>query len=177
MNKAKRKVGAFIDKLTNSIENATTGESFSTRLIEIPATDLKKFKKPDWIFNWKNEKTPSDIKVFGLVTINNPKIVHGLISFENKGDVIYVRLIESAKFNKGKSKVYVGVPGNLMAFACKVSFDLGYDGYVAFDAKTKLIEHYKKTLGAKVLSNTRMFIDTEAANNLVSKYKDSWQQQ
>ncbi len=32
-------------------------------------------------------------------------------------------LIVSAKFNKGKNKIYAGVPGNLVAFACKMAFD------------------------------------------------------
>jgi len=40
-------------------------------------------------------------------------------------DHIFMHLIESAKFNKGKSKVYLGVPENLVAFACKVSVDKG----------------------------------------------------
>jgi len=45
-----------------------------------------------------------------------------------------MHLIESVKFNKGKLKIYAGVPGNLVAFACKRSFDKGYEGYLAFDA-------------------------------------------
>jgi hypothetical protein len=50
-----------------------------------------------------------------------------------------MHLIESAKFNKGKNKVYVGVPGNLVAYGCKVSVDKGHEGFLAFDAKTTLI--------------------------------------
>jgi hypothetical protein len=57
-----------------------------------------------------------------------------------------MNLIESVKFNKGKTKIYVGVPGNLVAFACKLAFAKGYDGYLAFDAKTVLVKHYQETL-------------------------------
>ena len=57
-----------------------------------------------------------------------------------------MHLIESAKFNKGKGKMYLGVPGNLVAFACKVSVDKGYEGFVAFDAKSALIKHYEQSL-------------------------------
>jgi hypothetical protein len=81
-----------------------------------------------------------------------------------------MHLIESAKFNKGKGKIYLGVPGNLVAFACKVSLDKGYDGYVAFDSKTVLIEHYKQTLGATHLIRQRMFVDPIAAHKLISRY-------
>ncbi len=79
-------------------------------------------------------------------------------------------LIESAKFNKGKSKLYHGVAGNLVAFACKVSFEQKYDGVVSFIAKTQLVKHYEQTLGAKVFSGSRMFIDTKEAVILVIKY-------
>ena len=81
-----------------------------------------------------------------------------------------MHLIESAKFNKGKIKIYSGVPGNLVAFACKVSFDNGYDGYLAFDAKTVLVKHYQETLYATHFKGTKMMIETTAANRLISKY-------
>ena len=38
-----------------------------------------------------------------------------------------MHLIESNKFNRGAKKVYLGVPGNLVAFACKYSFEKGYN--------------------------------------------------
>ncbi|MDP2887955.1 MAG: hypothetical protein Q8P34_03190 [Bacteroidota bacterium] len=80
-------------------------------------------------------------------------------------------LIESAKFNKGKHKLYRGVAGNLVAFGCKVSFEKGYGGVVSFIAKTKLIEHYRLTIGAKQFGESnRMFIDTKEAFLLVKQY-------
>ena len=81
-----------------------------------------------------------------MTTTNNPTIIQGLISVEDKQNHVFMHLIESANFNKGKTKVYLGVPSNLVAFACKISFDYGYDGYVAFDAKSALIKHYHKYL-------------------------------
>jgi hypothetical protein len=81
-----------------------------------------------------------------------------------------MHLIESSKFNKGKDKIYFGVPGNLVAFACKVSFDKGYQGFLAFDAKTALIKHYQETLRAPHFRGLRMFIETTAALRLISQY-------
>ena len=79
-------------------------------------------------------------------------------------------LIESAKFNKGKNKLYKGVAGNLVAFGCKMSFESKYDGIVSFIAKTQLIAHYGQTLGAKLFGGNRMFIDTKEAFILTTKY-------
>ncbi len=67
-------------------------------------------------------------------------------------------------------KLYEGVAGNLMAYACKRSFEKGYDGVVAFLAKTKLIEHYEKSLAAKRIWGQRMFFDSTAAYHLVHTY-------
>ena len=81
-----------------------------------------------------------------------------------------MHLIESAKFNKGKSKVYFGVPGNLVAYVCKVSVDKGYDGFLAFDAKSALIKHYQESLHATHFRGLRMFIEPSAAKRLISQY-------
>lgn len=79
-------------------------------------------------------------------------------------------LIENAKFNKGRHKLYRGVAGNLVAFGCKMSFEKKYGGIVSFIAKTQLIKHYEQTLGAKLFSGNRMFIDTKEAFILTTKY-------
>jgi len=85
------------------------------------------------------------------------------VSLEVKSDNVYMHLIESAPFNIGKDKAYIGVPGNLVAFACKLSFQRGGEGYVSFLSKTKLIEHYEKCLGAIHFGGHNMVITTEAA--------------
>src|SRR5690606_4168729 len=100
----------------------------------------------------------------------NPEIIQGLISLSIETDHVFMNLLESAPFNLGRNKLYEGVPGNLVAFACKVSFQKGFDGFVAFTAKTKLIKHYEETLGAYHFKNQRMIVNTDAARKLVIKY-------
>lgn len=157
-----------VDRLTNSIENAVSGEVFDTLIVKL--TDGKEMKKNEWVFNWHSEIKDSTKQVYKLTTINNPTIIHGLISLTDKGDHIFMDLIESAKFNKGKNKLYRGVAGNLVAFGCKMAFELNYDGVVSFIAKTQLIPHYEQTLGAKLFGGNRMFIDTHEAFILTTKY-------
>ena len=81
-----------------------------------------------------------------------------------------MHLVESAPFNKGKIKMYSGVPGNLVAFACKLSFQRGHEGHVSFLSKSQLVEHYEKTLGAFHLGGRIMIIETHAALKLINKY-------
>ena len=64
----------------------------------------------------------------------------------------------------------MGIARHLVAFACKMSFGMGFEGFVAFTAKTKLIEHYQKALGAHLMFGQRMCVATEAAKDLVNLY-------
>ena len=161
----------IIDKLTNSIENIVTGDSFSTDISIISAEDLKSItKKNNWQFDWKLEYKQPQRDVYKLTIVNNQSIIQGLISLEVKFDHIYMHLLESSPFNKGKSKVYAGVPGNLVPFACKLSFQRGHDGNVSFISKTQLVQHYVETLGAIHIGGRIMIIDTIAALKLINKY-------
>ena len=40
-----------VDKLTNSIENALTGEVFDTEISRLSVKDNRKIKKADWLFD------------------------------------------------------------------------------------------------------------------------------
>jgi len=160
-----------VDDLTNSLINVITGDSFQTTISRIVNSDLKLIsKRKGWLFNWKEELRFPERDVFKLTIINNQNIIQGLISLEVKIDHVYMHLVESAPFNKGKEKIYSGVPGNLVAFACKVSFQRGHEGNVAFVAKTKLINHYIEILGAIHLGGRLMIIETKGAMKLVNKY-------
>ena len=160
-----------IDKLTNSIENAFTGDSFSTDIAIISNSEIKTItKKNGWLFDWKFEFKQPERDVYKLTIVNNQAIIQGLISIEIKFDHVYLHLVESASFNKGKEKIYAGVPGNLVAFACKLSFQRGHEGNVSFFSKTKLIQHYIDTLGAIHVGGRIMIIDTKAALKLINKY-------
>jgi hypothetical protein len=169
--KEKQGLDFEIDKLTNSIENVITGDSFSTDISILAANDLKNLtKKQGWLFDWKKEFKEPARDVFKLTIVNNQAIIQGLISLEVKSDHVYMHLLENAPFNKGKTKVYSGVAGNLVAFACKLSFQRGHEGNVSFLSKSQLVEHYEKTLGAIHFGGRIMIIETNSALKLIQKY-------
>ena len=166
-----RHIEVWIDRLTNSIVNTISGDNLPTIISEVTAHDLKLVTKlKGWNFNWKGELKKAGTKVYKLTVVNNSDIIQGLISLEDKGDHIFVNLIENAPFNIGKKKLYEGVPGNLFAFACKLSWDNGNQGFVSFISKTKLMEHYNKTLGAVNVFDQRMVIEPGEALKLIKQY-------
>ena len=172
MNKQENKgIDIEIDELTNSIKNVISGDSFPTDITRITKSDLKTItKKNGWQFDWKLELKYPERDVYKLTIVNNQSIIQGLVSLEVKSDHVFMHLVESAPFNKGKTKIYSGVPGNLVAFACKLSFQRGHKGNIAFISKTQLIDHYVKTLGAVHFGGRLMIIDTNAASKLINRY-------
>lgn len=160
-----------IDKLTNSVENVVTGDSFPTEVSLVSGSDLKTItKKNNWVFNWKFEHRSPEKEVYKLTITGNPTIVQGLISLEVKQDHVYMHLVENAPFNKGTTKTYAGVAGNLVAFACRLSFQRGHEGNVSFLSKSQLVQHYEKSLGAIHFGGRVMIIDTLAALKLIDRY-------
>jgi len=171
--KNKKEIGLdfVIDKLTNSIENVITGDSFATEISVLTTQDLKNVaKKNGWLFDWKEEFKNPKRDTYKLTIVHNSTVIQGLISLEVKSDHVYMHLVENAPFNKGKSKMYAGVAGNLVAFACKLSFQRGHEGNVSFISKTQLIDHYEKTLGAYHFGGRVMIIETKSALKLIDKY-------
>ena len=161
----------IIDRLTNSIENVQSGDSFPTDISLLTTIELKSISKRNgWRFNWSKENKQPERDIYKVTIVNNPNIIQGIISLEVKPDHVYMHLIESAPFNIGKHKTYFGVPANLVAFACKLSFQRGGEGYISFIAKTKLINHYIESLGAVHFGGHLMVITTPVALKLINKY-------
>ncbi len=159
-----------IDKLTNSVQNTISGDSFQTDVSRFTIKDTHEVtKKKGWLFNWKIKLADNAKEVYKLTIVNNPSIIQGLLSLTIETDHILMNLHESAPYNIGHNKLYEGVAGNLVAYACKVSFQHGFDGFVAFTAKTKLINHYEKTLGAYHFGGHRMILPKGSAQILVDK--------
>ena len=174
--KIKKEVSVEIDKLTNSIENAISGDVFDTEFHRLTKVHKKQIRKGDWLFDWHDEISNKEREVYKLTIKDNPEIIQGLISFNAEDNYMFIHLIENAKFNRakkyndGKDKIYLGVSGNMFAFACKKSKELGFGGFVAFVAKTSLMDHYHQTMGAERAIGQRMFIGDEKADFLIKKY-------
>ena len=161
------------DKLTNSIENRISGDILQTEFHTIRKADLKQIKTNDWVFDWYNEIKNTKKIVYKLTIKHNTDIIQGLLSLSVEKGFVFIHLVENATFNRGKNKIYLGVLGNMFAYACKLSKDKGLDGYVVFIAKTALREHYERSLGAKSINNQKMYIYQTSADKLITQYFNS----
>lgn len=145
-----------------------TQERIEVRIDLIDTNDLLKLKK-GWLFDWKREYEAEGNYVYKIVTPNN-EVIHGLISLKKKNDHIFINLIEVSKINRGRDKAYANVAGVLLAFACQQSFIYSYDGFVVFEPKTVLVNHYINSYNARIISGQRLYFNTDSAQFLIEKF-------
>ena len=167
-----------IDAPAGSVLRRSTDQVLSTSII--PFCDLDPAQRGEitaWRFDWLSEASHVKREVAALL-VETSTTPQGLISLEPAGNYVLIHLLESAPHNVGQNKLYRGVAANLFAFACARSFALKFQGYVGFEAKTALIEHYKVSLGAEqVGSSSRMILGTDSALQLMKHYykeMDQW---
>lgn len=160
-------VDIFIDALSNCLIDNKTGQEEKT-YYKICDKKISRVKN-GWKFNWNKQQNESNSPIYELFTEKDDEL-QGRISFRLEDGFIFVELVETAPHNYGSKGKYKGVGAHLFAIACKESFENGFDGNVSFIAKTRLIEHYKKTLGAILISSQVMIINQTAASELVRNY-------
>jgi hypothetical protein len=69
-----------IDRLTDSILNTISGDSFQSEVSLLKKSDLKTITKTrGWLFNWRYEFNQTDREVYKLTIIDNPDIVQGFL--------------------------------------------------------------------------------------------------
>lgn len=65
-----------IDKLTRSVENVLSGDSFPTDISYLTRADLKQVtKKNGWLFNWKKELDIDNRELYKLTIQGNEDII------------------------------------------------------------------------------------------------------
>ena len=163
-------INIIIDELTPCLKDSKTGEFLNTDFsaIKISKAKARSMMKDGWKFDW-SKPFQEGFEVFQL-NIKDSKAVEGLISLKNEDGFTFIGIVESAPSNFGTNGKYTGVGGHLFAIACQHSFKNGNDGYVAFDAKTDLVDYYKEMFNAKNITEQRMYLDTDAALKLLEIY-------
>jgi hypothetical protein len=136
--------------------------------INIVLSTARQLKKDGWKFDWDKSMGAISQKIAYL---ENEKI-QGLVEFEEVPSSLYniIFRIELAPENIGKNRKIDNVAGTLFAYVAKDSLDAGFEGFVVFDSKTVLIDHYVEKYGAQVLFGNRLYFDTEASKALIRRY-------
>jgi len=150
-----------------------TGKAVPALILEAKKQDMP-LKKDGWNFTWKDLYKNKDAVFYKLVLEATPDVVEGviMISIQNE-EMVYLNNVELAPHNIGTDKRYDYVAGCLIAYGCLYSHRNGvghYKGFVCFDSKTALINHYRTKYGAEQLMGQRMFIAPITGIELIKKY-------
>src|SRR6218665_2170019 len=121
------------------------GQKYPVKIKPLLHQDYTRITKSGYFFDWKTEK---ENEVFKLCMQGSDEIL-GLVSLiEHNDRSIQINLLAVSKENRGKQKIYVGITGNLIAWACREAVKrFGENACVSLVPKTKLIEHYKRQYG------------------------------
>ena len=150
------------------ITNLFTGERVRCEITKVNRTEILSCKK-NYSFDWENELRY--FEVYKLSTEENQEIIQALFSVEAREGFIWMSKIERSNF-KG-TKAYEGILEAIVGFACNKSFELGFDGFVSFEAKSRLIPYYEEKLGALQVGNSqRMVINFDSAKKLINLFHD-----
>lgn len=163
-----------IDELTPCLRRLSDNKIISTTVFDISPTK-KDFK--GWEFDWT--KPPQQGFSVRAIKADGDDRIQGMVALKpnHRSHAVEIDIVEAAPFNNPHNKLFVekeysGVGGHLFAEAVRESFNQGFDGYVYFIAKSDLVEHYEKELGA-VMMNPRlriMAIEEGSARRLYERY-------
>lgn len=148
-------------------------KSFEEGIIEpISTNDYFEINKSEQFdFEWIKEKKNI---VFKLRKKGEENIL-GLLSLIDipKESRLEIHLIEVSKNNIGKQKSIDRIAGCLIAYACDLAFQRGYDGFVSLVSKTKIIKIYKEKYGFQEFGN-QLYIQLDRSQFLIKKYLENY---
>ncbi len=152
-----------------ALKDAKSGQFFKAVIAKVVETDYGWIRNSgEFVFKWKNERQHEVFKIF--LKNRNDEIL-GLLSINDRQDEfrIHLNLIEVGQTNVGRDKAIDNIAGSLIAAACKISFDRGYNGFVSLKPKTKLIPLYQNKYGFRQYGRF-LAIDGRESDILIRKY-------
>ena len=151
------------------IREIATGEWIAITVEPVRVEDLRNLEGA-WKFDWWTETERAE--VFKLIDPGSPKAIYGLIALARRQDHVEVTLLETSLENVGSDKRFERIAGCLLAYAVRLSLSLHFDGCLALESKTDLIDHYEKKYGfSRVGHSSRMLLMPGAAARLVAEYE------
>ena len=153
--------------LKNALTFNPTGKKYNAIATIATLTEIRQHNE---YFLFDFEKLLKEgFTVFKITKEGEEDIVHGLVAFTPDTGILKCANMELSNLNKKGISLYSGIGKCMVALCCKISFDLGFDGYITFEAKNRLMPYYMR-YGAIKIGGLRMAIETKEAQKLVDLY-------
>jgi len=118
-------------------------------------------------FDWKAERKNETYKIH----LKSEEDILGVMALKDSPEElrIHLNLIEVGATNIGQSKIIEHIVGCLIAFACRIAFEKGYDGFLSLQPKTNLIQLYQNKYGFKLYGRL-LAVEYNSSKLLIDKY-------
>ena len=150
------------------IEKAT-GIKIDAVITEVQTGDLNALTKKRYSFSWKQFKEPKDL--YKLQIKGNDDVL-GVMYLEDTPAErrIEIKLLACSVENKGRNKVFDGIAGCLIAYACQIA-KMKYRNLacVSLLPKTLLRQHYVEKYNM-VDAGWQLYIEGEGLDDIIEKY-------
>lgn len=144
------------------------GKAHKVKIEPLPEKDYSKITKARYFFDWKTER---ENEVYKLTLAGRDDILGLLSLVEHNDKRMQINLLAVSKENRGAKKIYEGIAGNLIAWACREAVKrFGEDACVSLIPKTKLVKHYIKEYGM-MKAGQSLFLSDEPLLNMLEEYK------
>ena len=146
-----------------------SGAKQSIVISKVEDDEFKILTKKRYSFIWKIEKNQASIYKLQIEEQKDILGVMALVDFPTESRM-EIKLLASSKENVGKKKLYEGIAGCLIAFACRESLKrYGQLACVSLIPKTELKSYYMKKYGM-IDAGWQLFLDGLLLNNIIKKY-------
>ena len=150
------------------IVNTVTGETHKVEIELVESGDYKGITKKRYFFNWTDER---DQEVYKLQILGANEIL-GLISLERIPNEwrIHIRLLTVSKENKGNTKEYENIAGNLITFVSKIAVrEYAELACVSLKPKGVIAQHYIDKFGMNITGMT-LSVEISEILKLINTY-------
>jgi hypothetical protein len=130
-----------------------TGASHKVEIEPVDGRDFASLTKARYFFDWRQEK---EFEMYKL-RIANTRDILGLVSIERIPEEwrLHIRLLTVSKENKGSSKKFENIAGNLLTFISKIAVrEYGELACVSLKPKGIIARHYIDKFGMNVTGLT-----------------------
>lgn len=151
------------------ITEVSTGKVKKVKVLVLDRKDIKKIPKSRYSFDWK--KVDAAATIFILCEEGGQDILGAMAILKFPEEVRNeIKLLAVSRENVGKNKLYEGIAGCLIGFACRECLN-EYDELAAVSLvpKTKLKPHYMRKYGMQD-AGYQIFLSDISLMKIINKY-------
>jgi hypothetical protein len=151
-----------------TVVEVSTGKIYPIEILPVETADYKSLTKSRYFFNWKSE---SKEELYKLVIKEKVDIL-GLISIERIPSEwrIHIRLLTVSIENKGKTKLFEKITGNLITYVAKIAVaEYGELACISLRPKSSIAQHYIDKYNMNITGMT-LSLEVPEIINLINQY-------